>query len=202
MSKLSRIDELAVPPVVGRFYLVPTVRGVWGSKDADWPVQGELHEDHKFFGFPWRHYHLDRRFIRVDWADDAIARPLTITDRVNSEGLPDPVWRPRKCVSSGQFFPTTPAPVGAMQDALAGAMCRSNAQGWVCPHRNLPLGSVRPDKRGIITCPMHGLRIDAATGVVLDAVELRRRCLSPEDAVQQERVERMAAEFQAAETVS
>ena len=34
-----------------------------------------------------------------------------------------------------------------------------------CPHRGAPLGSLVPDKHGIVTCPLHGLRWCASTGL-------------------------------------
>ena len=42
-------------------------------------------------------------------------------------------------------------------------------RGWICPHQATPLGSIEPVD-GIIICPLHGLRIDAQTGIVVPSV--------------------------------
>ena len=66
-------------------------------------------------------------------------------------------------------FPTSPIPVIELQAAVAGARCQRDAAGWVCPHRQFSFGSIAPDSCGIITCPLHGLQVDAATGVAIAA---------------------------------
>lgn len=53
-----------------------------------------------------------------------------------------------------------------MQAALGGAQCKRAKSGWICPHRNFHVGSIKPNKHGRIICPLHGLQIDAETGIV------------------------------------
>lgn len=53
---------------------------------------------------------------------------------------------------------------------FSGHQCRKGKRGFVCPHKHLPLGSIAPID-GVITCPLHGLRVDAETGI----------CLGPEE---------------------
>jgi hypothetical protein len=171
---IERVDQLSHPPVVGRLYLVPTVTGLWFSKIADWPVIGEKHEDRKFFNFPHQHYHLDRRFLVADWrlkfANTSPLRQDALHKHHENQSLPEsPVWRIRKCRRSGIIFPTDHHMVREIQATFSGAVCRKDAAGWVCPHRQFPLGSIAPDERGVVLCPMHGLQIDAETGVVVGA---------------------------------
>ena len=136
----------------------------------DWPVIGPQHEDREFFGFTTWHYHVDARFLpkgdkRIY---DTLTYPLHGRHRVNGryDRLPKPVWRRRKCVASGVGFAPGGRQIAAMQAHYAGQQCPRNRAGFVCPHRKVPLGSVEP-KDGVIVCPLHGLRIDAVTGVVL-----------------------------------
>ncbi|MBX9847503.1 MAG: Rieske 2Fe-2S domain-containing protein [Xanthobacteraceae bacterium] len=49
---------------------------------------------------------------------------------------------------------------------FAGTQCARGKGGFICQHRNAVLGSIEP-RDGVITCPLHGLRIGAQTGVVL-----------------------------------
>jgi hypothetical protein len=85
-----------------------------------------------------------------------------------TEPHPPIVWKRRKC-----HRPDLPyvfgdaAPIIALRADFAGQQCRRNRAGWVCPHKTYPLGSHAPDDTGVITCPLHGLRIRAADGVVL-----------------------------------
>lgn len=55
----------------------------------------------------------------------------------------------------------------AIQRHYAGAKCAKGKGGWVCPHQKASLGSIMPID-GVITCPLHGLKIDAETGIVID----------------------------------
>lgn len=172
-NPVQRIDQITAPPVVGRYYLVPTVHGMWFGKVANWPVMGPKHEDTKFFRFKDQHYHLDRRFLAERLVRHAVASPLHRGPDKRlahyEDPLPeaDPIWRRLMCRRAEMYFPAHPEPVRALQASLAGAQCRRNEAGWVCPHRRFSLGSIAPDAQGIITCPLHGLRIEAASGIVV-----------------------------------
>lgn len=184
--KIERADRQTAPLVEGRFYLVSTVRGSWFGKIADWPVIGPLHEDREIFNFPWVHYHVDGRFLprRPEWkVVETFSRPLHVGSTNSS--LPRPVLRPRKCIRahvpyciSGAGTYRDTRPIEALRERYAGHQCKHGKGGWICPHRNAPLGSIAPapdtirDAAGpriglVITCPLHGLRIEAETGIVL-----------------------------------
>lgn len=162
---VDRIEQLSAPPIPGHRYLVPCVRGMWYDTIKDWPVTGPQHNDPEFFHFQEQHYHLDRRFLPRRAALDAISAPMVINAWKNTSGFPPPVWRVRLCRSAEVKFPDNQRSIN-MQAALAGTQCKRAKSGWVCPHRHFPLGSVKPNEHGRIMCPLHGLQIDAETGIV------------------------------------
>lgn len=171
---MERVDELTSAPVVGQFYWVQVVNGVWCGKRLWYPVMGDMHEDGKFFQFYQQHYHLDRRFISdKSSASDAVSMPFH-NRPVWRRGagvwqhvvLSEPKVARRKCVRDMLPFPLHFRAVRQMQGALSGAQCQRHETGWVCPHRGLRLGSTEASQ-GVITCPMHGLQINAETGKVL-----------------------------------
>lgn len=176
------IDELTSPPVVGRRYLVPTVRYPWFGKVADWPVMGPRHEDAEHLKFPQHHYHVDIRFLtkaQIGGLDDAVYPPEVIVAAAplatRGEAIhPPPVWRLKKCQRADHGYPVATvraAPradlFAALQATYAGRPCAANAAGLlVCPHKGFALGSLAPDDRGRVVCPLHGLVIDVRAGVV------------------------------------
>jgi hypothetical protein len=169
---LEHIDTLTAPPVIGKRYLVPTVRGRWRDKIRNWPVMGGLHEDRRFFNFPHLHYHLDGRFFPTNVLGSLLQQilnnPLTGVFNYGPDFPLGPVvWRNSVCRYNTELpreFSES-GPVTALTKSLANTQCRRKESGWICPHRGFALGSV-PVHDGIITCPLHGLRIVAETGVV------------------------------------
>lgn len=176
-----RIDELTGPVEVGKYYVVPTVLGMWYHRVKWWPVIGPRHNDTQCLDFHHHHYHLDGRFIREYanefsfWRDIAAA-PLMMDAGGNKALLPEPVWRRRKCLHS--VSPSIAAVAGLAVgqrwnchfDMWTGKQARHDGRGWICPHRSVPLADHEPDGEGVITCPLHMLRIDSATGRVLPPV--------------------------------
>lgn len=177
MTKLERADRATGPLVVGRRYLVPTVLATWRGVKRAWPVLGPEHDDADFLNFPIRHYHLDLRFLAARWLDTswsgddfivASGMPLCATDREGTrrQDLPPPALRQRQCRSATINFGSLDtayrppkrieAALGPLRAAYAGRQCAKGK-----------LGSIPPAADGVITCPLHGLRIDAARGVVL-----------------------------------
>lgn len=210
---LQRVDRMTAPPVIGRFYLVPTVRYVYCGIEADWPVMGPLHDDREHLEFPYFHYHVDARFIpqahykrltaghfsvhlygraEILFAGnplqqrnfaagyverkDAMAMPA---EKRRALGIPHPPIVHRRRKMQREFtYPRAEVEAIvngrnakdrsflAMWAAHAGMTARRGEHGLICPHRNYPLGNVRPDADGILTCPLHGLRICSRTGLV------------------------------------
>lgn len=181
---LPRADRLSEPPVVGQHYLVPAIRWRWGQgaatsiSDMWWPVIGPKHNDEAFFNFHNQHYHLDPRFLsRTHWKQigpdargkmmGAISRPLNSTQM--PDGPPAPMLHKMRCTLDAVPYPEYAAgsqQVCAFNEHFAGTQCAKGKRGWVCPHRLVPLGSIKPVD-GVITCFLHGLRLDAETGVCL-----------------------------------
>lgn len=174
-------------PVVGKFYRVPAILHVypnWYSSEMFWPIIGPLHHDAEFFNLPNPHYHIDLRFISARHRAVAkpyagklgvnasfLARPLSarqLSAKGEFETLPRPVLVRMRCTGNTIFYPHAHRdPICALNTHYAGTRCERGRQGWICPHRAAPIGTHLPDEDGVITCPLHGLRIDAATGVCL-----------------------------------
>lgn len=177
MSKLQRIDRLDGSPVVGRYYLVPVVTIRWNGHLDAWPVIGPAHNDVEFFQFPQEHYHIDGRFLSArQWrvADDTWR---TAVDNIqsaplhaaNGKVLPKPTLNKRRCrLSDLGYVHGDKSQIKEIRTHFAGQQCERGKGGWICPHRKASLGSIAAID-GVITCPLHGLRIDAATGVTLAA---------------------------------
>lgn len=177
---MQRVDRLTEAPIAGQYYLVPVVRAVWDGHLDHWPVIGPRHTDQQFFNFEHEHYHIDGRFLSKrqrgyaehGWyslAAQIQRTPLMTAGNFNRD-MPKPVLAKRKC-----WTPNLPyehhheTPVKELIRHFAGSKCASGKAGWICPHQKAPLGSVEIID-GIITCPLHGLRINAASGEVLRTV--------------------------------
>jgi hypothetical protein len=179
-----RVTDLREPPVVGRFYLVPTVIYPWLSlQPQPIPVFPTLHEDSRFFKFADLHFHADPRFLshtlwkRADnWSGfrTALATcqavPVSRRDTGGDGIVPHPriVWRRMTCKRLDvEYRHGGTREVASIRDAYAGQQCRKLRSGWQCPHQRWPMGSLAPDVDGIITCPLHGLKVRASDGVVV-----------------------------------
>lgn len=176
---MSKTPALVETPVEGRFYMVPCIWYPWitDARYDWWPVIGQRHKDKQFLNFDHPHYHVDGRFLSkrqrafaTDWRHESLeyilaARPLN--NRFRDPPAEQPTLKRRKCSSAhieyGAHYQPT---IQKLAEHFEGRRCRRGENGWVCPHQATPLGSIKPIQ-GVITCPLHGLRIDAATGVVM-----------------------------------
>jgi hypothetical protein len=188
---LQRADLLTEPPIVGRMYLVPAIPWAWNASalvsdphrsDMWWPVIGPKHTDLEFFNFRNPHYHVDPRFLskrhwrrlwdRPDGGKllDVLGRPLSWSSL--PDGPREPELRQMRCTRDVIEYPVRAATsqgVCELNNKYAGHQCVKGKRGWVCPHRKVSLGSVKPID-GVVTCFLHGLRIDVETGVCLGPV--------------------------------
>lgn len=192
-SHVQLVSELTEPPVVGRTYLVPAIwmsRGV-GAAEMWWPVHGSQHDDVEFFNFPHQHYHVDQRFLTLRHLrvigvyedirgmgpiERSFATPVhgafahVVGHPLRSELPPEPQLRRMRCMRE---MPPVPRQfresklVVDMHAHFAGRTAKRGRLGLVCPHRQYPLGQCVPDASGVITCPLHGLRVRASDGVVV-----------------------------------
>ena len=176
---VQRIDEMTEPPVIGRCYLVPTVDYVYCGISGIWPTIGPLHSDAPIIGFAPLHYHVDLRFLSRRQADRLIAKRLSVLnpslDQVAAQyplsQRPPPgpvVYRRRRCARQA-VYPTSLTTANTawppkLRAHYADARLIDTPHGPVCPHKGAPLGSIQPDARGLIVCPLHGLCFDPATG--------------------------------------
>lgn len=185
---IARIDEIQGPPTQGRFYLVPCVWvALYRPQMEWWPVDGPCHEDNEIIGFAKHHFHVDVRFLTKDQlcsigdglegSAEERAHAVAVGAR---GGLPSDAatlikveWRRRRCRKALTRPAWQHQRPGSWPDKVkkhfAGQRCRHNAAGrLICPHRGADLSN-RSAENGVIECPLHGLLIDAATGVVLPA---------------------------------
>ena len=173
-AAVERVDRTTSPLVVGRFYLVPTVYGLWCETLDNWPVIGHKHNDVEFFSFTLDHYHVDQRFldqesefVRLGYA---FRRPLhdirPFARFPEGVSLGPVVYRKRKCrAASSEYTQGYQPQVVKLRHHFSGRQCARGKGGWICPHRKASLGSIAPIA-GYIQCPLHGLFINAETGIV------------------------------------
>lgn len=180
---LQRVTLLSQPPVIGEWYLVPTCRHPWHGRVHDWPVFLPLHEDAEHLNFPHQHYHIDPRFVDAhSWqfakrhgAFKSYAEPLEERSSYAAVQLsplscrfevhPAIVWKRIRCKRDIGPYNFKKQIAERLTPQFVGEQCRNSKTGWICPHKRVPLGSF-PVIDGTITCPLHGLQIDAATGKV------------------------------------
>lgn len=172
------LADLREPPVVGRFYMVPCITYPYHERVDVWPTLGPLHHDRGEVNFPYLHYHIDPRFLTADQARHCARKSAFYGGTVEAcaaayplshHGSPLPA-RPhlvrRKCrASSWQYSPPSAVPWLDALEARYGAPAdpiRVKRDRLLCPHRKVDLSSLQPDADGIVTCPLHGLRVRCA----------------------------------------
>lgn len=178
MARIQNITDLREPPIVGRFYLVPTIRYWWADKFADWPVNGPLHHD-KDINFPALHYHVDARFLTKRQRKHAnYAYNIANIPRYNSHPISEaqqfcylrlwgpiprqPTYLKRQCTSLDYDWkaPTLPRPESPSWLKYNPAVAIHRPDGRIlCPHRKVDLSQFTADENGFVTCPLHGLKV-------------------------------------------
>lgn len=181
---LERADRLKSPPLLGKYYLVPALLWDWdfrGGTEMWWPVLGYQHNDVQFFGIHEMHYHVDPRFLtrrhwRCIWASSiysklnvVISKPLGLRSRPDGvREKPEPT-RMRCSMVEVPYGHAHQMSVCSLNRHFDGTQCAKGKRGFVCPHKHIALGSIAPID-GVITCPLHGLRVDAETGICLGPI--------------------------------
>lgn len=188
-----------VSPQIGTRYMVPCLRMAHGQRRRYMrgliPIIGDRHEDAEIIGFPHQHWHIDWRFV------SARAFEQNMRDRSPYERN---VWLLLgSLISDAEGFAVSPSPTPLQRHArgvalitmqskvmrramptwsgkepfakpLAEAYAGRTLKCGICPHKRLDLTSI-PAIGGVITCPGHGLRFDAASGQVLEALSENNR---------------------------
>lgn len=170
---IQRIADLREPPVVGRFYLVPFVRFTWLGVEADWPVLGSMHTDADVLKFTARHYHVDPRFVgaklasRISVYGEDVAELIQRYPLSPRHGSKDvlPLGRPAvrkfRCATADiPYFHGHQPSIGELRRLYEPAIAIRRADGRkLCPHRKVDLSQFPADANGLVTCPLHGLRV-------------------------------------------
>lgn len=95
--------------------------------------------------------------------------------RAETDEHPSPVLRRRRMhrpwtYPRSQIDGHSTGKIRSLWEAYAGQRAKRGRHGFICPHRNYPLGTARADENGILVCPLHGLRICGRTGLVEKAL--------------------------------
>lgn len=167
------LSELREPPVAGRYYMVPVIDYTYMAIPGQWPTLGPAHHDRGDIGFEPIHFHVDFRFLTADQArrinrGSSFYRAESIVANypLNHRNIEIPrraYLAKRRCrVAGWKYTPPTPPRWMPAFNARYGKVAepRRLADGrLLCPHRKVDLSTFVPDADGIVTCPLHGLRV-------------------------------------------
>lgn len=176
-GSVQRLADLREPPQEGRFYLVPVVAAFpYHGRVDDWPVIGPKHTDADFFRFTLEHYHIDGRFLterqcrflqsrttsRAYPSIESVLNgfPLSSHDARLPNGRPP--LRRRKCRVAAHDYKLGHRPEIQALRAHFGDPAQPIRLGdgrVLCPHRKADLTQFPADQDGVVTCPLHGLRV-------------------------------------------
>ena len=159
---------------VGRTYFVPIVTGYLAGKNVTVPVLGPEHEDAEHIRFPQQHYHVDARFLsnrefdrlsKGPYGPAEVYRHVLTSGRSLCDDLTMIGLRRRKCLRRWPVYPAgTPKWINALSAAYSHARMGANR---ICPHRGADLSTMVVTD-GCVTCPLHGLKWNIATGRVVE----------------------------------
>ena len=185
-------QPLPETPVIGRKYPRPCVRTRWVSVRIGWiPVLGSVHRDREYVGADFSHVHVDYRFLS-EAARATLESEMSITRRaiqinqVHSTPItyvwPDEMdhavdvedaprldiktesWLQIRKVTYRGPYPTYPPHVQWIDELSAAFQEARLGLSRICAHQGTELSGFVPEADGTITCPLHGLRWDVATG--------------------------------------
>ncbi|WP_223177800.1 hypothetical protein [Sphingobium sp. KCTC 72723] len=167
------LSSLRQPPKVGRFYLVPVIRDFrYMGRVGTSPVIGPAHTDNGILNFPHRHYHVDARFLTAaqvrlieNWTGNTVDGAVgqwPLHDRTVELPRGRPAVARRKCRSADSNYahggkPTIQQLRKSYGDEVQPVRLPDGRV--LCPHRKADLTQYPADGDGIVTCPLHGLRV-------------------------------------------
>lgn len=167
------LADLREPPVAGRYYMVPVIDYVYCGHEGQWPTLGPLHHDRGDVGFDHLHFHVDFRFLTKRQIDQiegwrfGYGPETTVADaplcRTDIKIPRRAYLVKRRCRVSGWSYslPRRPHWMDKFNQRYGeiAEPRRLNDGQLLCPHRKVDLSSFEPDAEGIVTCPLHGLRV-------------------------------------------
>lgn len=168
-----RTDIEVVPYRIGGMYRVPCIETKISGLSSLWPILGSWHDDVDVIGFKDKHFHVDARFLNQrQWlamanhvnGEDSVFSTVIIDSEIDPLGSVENRLRKcrRKCRREWPQYPhTRPRWLPKLEQAYRYKKIDSRL---VCPHRGTSFQGLKADEAGCVTCPLHGLRFDCATG--------------------------------------
>lgn len=166
----TRLSDLREPPVVGRYYMVPVIDYMYLGRRDTWPAIGPRHNDAELIGFPYAHWHVDVRFLTARQVKRMCLRGsvemVAARYPLCTIGVELPAKTrlvKRRCrAASWEYNVARKRPWEEAFDEAFGKIAepiRLRDGRLLCPHRKVDLSQFPPDADGIVTCPLHGLRV-------------------------------------------
>jgi hypothetical protein len=173
---LQDIRELNGTAEIGAFYLVPCVKikdehplGIPNLKLAYqglWmPVVGGIHEDPELKTAE-AHIHPDWRFVpeTVIKRLNRVMRQQHAAAIIAERDIENPTLILKRRKKFREFtFPH----VDQVCEILEPIYVNKQTGCATCPHRGVSLAGLKPDERGNVICPGHGLKVHQQTGLVV-----------------------------------
>lgn len=158
--------------ILGQYYQVPAVRvDDFHGFDGWMPVNTPEHEDAEVINYPWQHFHVDWRFAPTSvWKYLSIWHEGSrifgsVVMRTKTNGVPQTVEGPTlKRMKYKRELPPYPHDIAPWTRRLAEQFACSKLIDGKCPHRGTPVSAMIREG-DILTCPAHGLRWNAITGL-------------------------------------
>lgn len=166
MSVFLKVEEVSRPLKKGESYLVPCLVKEQYEKLCITPVINHPHND-KENGQDEIHYHVDYRFVKHE--DDG--NFPTVVNKHSKHHFVERI-RPEKNLDGELEYFILPVineefsgitPTKLISRSKLKHKCIHKGK---CPHRGYDLSQVKAVD-GKITCPLHGLRFDAKSGVIV-----------------------------------
>lgn len=174
---------------VGKFYTVPHVQNVWGEY---WPINSYLHEDAKIIKFPYKHWHIDWRFVHNTlyfeecisiWEPPSfveVKKVLNLLDGELNDEIPfdkryttfnpEVHYKKVKCkrnYGAAMFSTDNRKKLKGWPKDLARHFCKSKLKEvdgqLICPHKGIVIDRNCKDMDGNYVCPGHLLKFNPET---------------------------------------
>ena len=161
-----RIEDVETVEV-GSFYLVNTV--VRKADRAIVPVHGPQHADREIIKFPFRHWHIDWRFVSnpiyAEYEQWSMGFDMPWETPINVNNTTGEVKR-RRLRCRRQFGEYAPLERILWLSALQEKYRNAKMKNFICPHQGIPCNAT-PIKDGVVVCRGHGLAFNVETGALV-----------------------------------